>query len=137
MINKNHLNNSITGNIIMKTLITLLATTLFTSVVITTTAQAQNPISSLTYEDSSNMFSSVDYTNSSHSKVLSFGDDHNKQSVWSTEYEQYVNPAEFTTEIASLDDVNRYMEVNPSAAQKTKGREVFIYNETAGEYHLQ
>ena len=121
----------------MKTLKTLFIATLFTSAAISGIAHADNPISSLTYEESSNMFSSVEYQDSQHTRILSYGDDHNSHSVWSTEYEEYVNPVDFKTEIASINDVNRYMEGNPSAGQTMKGREIFIFNENAGEYQLQ
>lgn len=120
----------------MKTLQTLLTATLFAS--ISMTAQAGNPISSLTYEDSSNMFSSVSYQSSESVGILSYGDNANSDSVWSTEYEEYVNPGDFKqAEIASVDEFNQYMDSHPTAAGRIKGREIFIYNETAGEYHLQ
>ena len=123
----------------MKTLNTLLTVALFASAAIT--AQADNPISNLTYEESSNMFSEVNTQLSTHFStpevILSYGDDANKNSVWSTEYEQYVNPADFQqANIASVEDVNRLMGDNPTAAG-TSSHEVFIYNELAGEYQLQ
>ena len=67
--------------------------------------------------------------------ILSYGDDANKGSVWSTEFEQYVNPGDFQQDIASVKDVNRLMSDSPTAAGTS--RETFIYNELAGEYHLQ
>ncbi len=68
--------------------------------------------------------------------ILSYGDDANKNSVWSTEFEQYVNPGDFQQgEVASVEDVNRLMDDNPTAAGTS--RETFIYNELAGEYQLQ
>ena len=77
------------------------------------------------------------HQNSTQVDILSYGDNSNKSSVWSTEYEQYVNPADFEpSEIASVSDINQYMDGNPAAAGKSSGT-VFIYNETAGEYHLQ
>ena len=119
----------------MKTLNTLLTAALFASAAIT--AQADNPISNLTYEESSNMFSEVSTQISTPEVILSYGDDANKSSVWSTEYEQYVNPADFQqANIASVEDVNRLLGDNPTAAG-TGSHEVFIYNELAGEYHLQ
>ncbi|MCP3849446.1 MAG: hypothetical protein GY694_04290 [Gammaproteobacteria bacterium] len=121
----------------MKTLKILLTSALFASAAITGTVQAENPLSALTYEDSQNMFSSISYENSGQIGILSYGDDLNKDSVWSAEYEQYVNPVDFKQEIANIDDVNQYMGSNPTAAGRIKGREVFIYNENAGEYHLQ
>ena len=117
----------------MKTLTTILTATLFATVAIT--AQADNPISNLTYEDSSNIFAEVSTQSSTPEVILSYGDDANKASVWSAEYEQYVNPGDFKSEIASVEDANRLMGDNPTAAGTS--RETFIYNELAGEYHLQ
>ncbi len=122
----------------MKTLKTLLTTALFASVAATGVAQADNPLSNLIYDDSSNIYSKVSYQDSSPVGILSYGDNANTDSVWSTEYEQYVNPADHKqSEIAGIEDVNQYMGSNPTAAGRMKGRETFIYNETAGEYHLQ
>jgi len=116
---------------------TLLTSALLASVVITGTAQADNSLSNLIYEESSNIYSEVNHQSSTPVGVLSYGDDANSGSVWSTEYEQYVNPADFKpAEIASVGDVNQYLGSNPTAAGKSNGN-VFIYNETAGEYHLQ
>jgi len=39
--------------------------------------------------------------------------------------------------MASVGDVNQYMGKNPTAAGSRKNQDVFIYNETVGEYHLQ
>ena len=121
----------------MKTLTTLLTSALFASVAITGTAQADNSLSNLIYDESSNIFADVSYTKSTATGIRSYGDDYNQDSVWSSEYEQYVNPADFKqAEIASVGDANQYMGSNPTAAGKSSGN-VFIYNETAGEYHLQ
>ena len=121
----------------MNTLKTLLTSALFASVAITGTAQADNSLSSLIYEESSNIYSEVSHQNSTPVGIVSYSDDANKNSVWSSEYEQYVNPADFKqAEIASIGDVNQYMGSNPTAAGTSSGN-VFIYNETAGEYHLQ
>ncbi|MCW8932377.1 MAG: hypothetical protein OQL19_19345 [Gammaproteobacteria bacterium] len=121
----------------MKTLKILLTSALFASVAITGTVQADNSLSNLIYEESSNIYSQVDLQTSTQEGILSYSDDANSKAVWSTEFEQYVNPADFQQDIASTDDVNQYMDSNPTAAGRTKGREVFIYNETVGEYHLQ
>ena len=121
----------------MKTLKTLFTSALFASVAATGIAQADNSLSNLTYEDSSNIFTDVSYKKSTAASIRSYGDDHNQNSVWSFEYEQYVNPGDFTpAEVASIGDLNQYMGSNPTAAGQSSGR-VFIYNETAGEYHLQ
>lgn len=122
----------------MKTLKILVTSVLLASAAITATAQADNSLSNLIYEESSNIFTDVSYKKSTPTGIFSFGDDHDNDSVWSSEYEQYVNPADFKqAEMASIGDVNQYLGSNPAAAGKMKGREIFIYNETAGEYHLQ
>ena len=114
----------------------LLISALFASVAITGIAQADNSLSSLIYEESSNIYSEADHQSSTPVGVLSYGDNANSGSVWSTEYEQYVNPADFKqADIASIGDVNQYLGSNPTAAGQSS--ETFIYNETAGEYHLQ
>ena len=116
---------------------TLLISALFATVSIAGIAQADNSLSSLIYEESSNIYSEASHQNSTPVGVLSYGDDANSGSVWSTEYEQYVNPADFKqADIASIGDVNQYLGSNPTAAGQSSG-ETFIYNETAGEYHLQ
>jgi len=120
----------------MKTLKTLLTSALFASVAITGTVQADNSLSSLIYEESQNIYSEVTHQSSTQEGIASYSDDANKTSVWSSEYEQYVNPADFKQDAASIDDVNRYMGSNPTAAGQSSSN-VFIYNETAGEYHLQ
>ena len=121
----------------MKTLKTLLSSAILASVVITGTAQADNSLSSLIYEESSNIFADVSYERGTEDSIRSYGDDHNQNSVWSFEYEQYVNPTDFKqAEISSIEDINQYMGSNPTAAG-ANGNGVFIYNETAGEYHLQ
>ncbi len=122
----------------MKTLKSVIASVLLSSVALTAVVQADDSLSSLIYEDSSNIYSEVTLQSSQPVGIISYADDANKTAVWSAEFEQYVNPADFTRKsIASLDDVNKYMGSNPSAAGRMKGRETFIYNETAGEYHLQ
>ncbi len=121
----------------MKTLKTLLTSALFASVAITGTVQADNSLSSLIYEESSNIFSEVTHQSSTQEGIVSYSDDANKNAVWSAEYEQYVDPADFKqADVASLDDVNQYMGSNPTAAGNSNSQ-VFFYNETAGEYHLQ
>jgi hypothetical protein len=119
----------------MKSLNTFLTASLVTMVF--TAAQAENRLGGLIYEDSSNMFSTVTSQSSEPVGILSFGDDHNQNLVWSTEFEQYVNPANFEKSgLANIDDVNQYMSSNPTAAGSIKN-EPFIFNEMAGEYQLQ
>ncbi|MCW8930256.1 MAG: hypothetical protein OQL19_08480 [Gammaproteobacteria bacterium] len=120
----------------MKTLKTLLTTAVFASVAFTSSVQADNSLSNLIYEESSNIYSEVNIQNSTHQGIISYSDDANDKAVWSSEFEQYVDPADFKQDVAKIGDVNQYMENNPTAAGK-KGREVFIYNEIVGEYHLQ
>lgn len=121
----------------MKTLKIVLASALFASVAITGIAQADDSLSSLIYEESANIYSDVTYQSSTAVGILSYGDNSNNKSVWSTEYEQYVNPADYQViEMASIDSVNTYMDKNPTSAGGNS-RDVFIYNDTAGEYHLQ
>ena len=91
----------------MKTLKTLLTAALFASVAVTGTAQADNSLSNLIYDQSSNIYSEVSHQNSTSEGVLSY-------SVW----------------------INQYLGSDPAAAGKNNGS-TFIYNETAGEYHLQ
>lgn len=119
----------------MKTLKTFLTASLVT--MLFTVVQADNPISALTYENSSNMFSAATHQSSTPVGILSYGDDYNQNSVWSTEYEEYVDAADFEkSELVSIDNINQFMENNPTASGSIK-REPFIYNETVGEYHLQ
>ncbi|MCP3849549.1 MAG: hypothetical protein GY694_04830 [Gammaproteobacteria bacterium] len=117
---------------------TLVTASLFASVTLAATAQADDALSNLIYEESSNIYSEISLKASEQIGVLSFGDNANKNSVWSSEFEEYVNSADYkSTDIVSIDDVNQLMENNPTAAGRAKGREVFVYNTTAGEYHLQ
>ena len=120
----------------MKTLKILATATLLSSIAITGTVQADNSLSNLIYEESSNIYSEVTHQTSTQEGILSYSDDANRNSVWSSEYEEYVNPADFKQEVVSMDDVNQYMGSNPTAAG-TNSSSVFIYNEMAGEYHLQ
>ena len=122
----------------MKTLNKILTTALFASITFAGTAQADNSLSSLIYEESSNIYSEVNHQSSTPTGIISYSDDANKNSVWSSEYEQYVNPTDFQqANIANVSDVNEYMGSNPAAAKRMNGRETFTYNEIAGEYHLQ
>jgi len=125
----------------MKILKTLLTSSLIASVVITGTAQAEqlwdDALYNMVYSVSSETLNVSDHKRSTQVGILSYGDNYNKNSVWSSEYEQYVNPADFKqADIASIGGVNQYLGSNPTAAGKS-GANVFIYNETAGEYHLQ
>ena len=57
--------------------------------------------------------------------------------VWSTPYEQWVNPADFnSTAKQTIANALQELEDNPPAAGKLSSA-VFIWDETAGEYQLQ
>jgi len=61
------------------------------------------------------------------------------EEVWSVEYEQWVNPADYnSTAKLTVADILQELETNPPAAGGVRPNNgVFIYNETAGEYQLQ
>lgn len=60
------------------------------------------------------------------------------EKVWSVEYEQWVNPADFnSTAKLTVADILQELEINPPAAGGVRPNGVFIYDETAGEYQLQ
>lgn len=60
------------------------------------------------------------------------------EEVWSVEYEQWVNPADFnSTAKLTVADVLQELETNPPAAGGIRPNGVFKYDETAGEYQLQ
>ena len=69
---------------------------------------------------------------------VSFVKDTGEQ-VWSVEYEQWVNPADFnSTAKLTVADVLHELETNPPAAGGVRPNNgVFIYDENAGEYQLQ
>ena len=58
--------------------------------------------------------------------------------VWSVEYEEYVNPADFNLiEQNSVAGLIKEMENNPPAAGGTLTGDTFKWDATAGEYQLQ
>ena len=127
----------------MKNLKTVTTLVLLTSVITSGIAKSESiedsALSSLIYEDSSNMFAVVSHkqANTNEVDIRSYGDDFNKDAVWSTEYEEYVSIDYFRQSgLANSGLVNRYINDNPTASGE-KIAEVFKYNETAGEYHLQ
>ncbi len=125
----------------MKTLKTIITSALFASVAFSGLVQAEamteNELYAVIHTESADIFTVGDYRKSIDEGVVSLGDDYNKNSVWSVEFEQYVNPQDFQpVELGSADDVNKYISDSPTAAGSSQ-KEVFIYNETAGEYHLQ
>ncbi len=125
----------------MNTLKTILTSALFATAAFSATAQAEqqwdDALYNIIHPESADIFNVGDYKKSAEQSIFSLNDDYNKNSVWSYEFEQYVDPAEFrSNELASNGDVNQYMEQYPAAAG-SQSQPVFIYNETAGEYHLQ
>jgi hypothetical protein len=124
----------------MKTLTTLLTSALLASTAFIGTAQAEvrsdNALYDIIHPESADIFNvGSDYQKSAPQGIVSLNDDHNANSVWSYEFEQYVNPADFQLS-NQITDVNQYLSDQPSASG-SRGHEVFIYNEMAGEYHLQ
>lgn len=126
----------------MKNLKTVITLVILSSVAVSGIASAaslhNSALSSLIYEESSDIFSVTAHTKSTNDNdIRSYGDNYNKESVWSTEYEQYVNSADFKrVSLETTDVVNQYVENNPTASENLS-TEVFVYNENAGEYHLQ
>ena len=125
----------------MKTLKTLITAALLSSVATIGIVQAEpmseNELYNVIHTESADIFTAGDYRRSIDEGVVSWGDDYNKNSVWSVEFEEYINPSDLQrSEISSIDDVNQYLSSSPTAAGSSQS-EVFIYNETAGEYHLQ
>ena len=63
---------------------------------------------------------------------------HTGEEIWSVEYEQWVNPADFnSTAKLTVADILQELETNPPASGGIRPNDVFIYDETAGEYQLQ
>ena len=59
------------------------------------------------------------------------------QEVWSVEYEEYVNPADFNlTTQDSVASMLQELDSNPPAAG-ARSDDIFKWDETAGEYQLQ
>ena len=116
----------------MKTLKTLFATAIIASVALAGTAQADELMDTI-HPESADLFDHSSSINArGQNEIVSLSDDSNPQ-VWSYEYEQYVNPADFTGN--DYADINAYMEANPTAAGGTSN-EVFIENPMDGDYHL-
>lgn len=124
----------------MKTLKLVLTSALFASIAFSASVQAEqwdDALYNIIHPESADIFNVGEYKQAGEVGIFSLNDDYNPNSVWSYEFEEYVNPADYQRpELAGTDDVNKYMGNNPTAAGHNT-REVFIYNETAGEYHLQ
>ena len=125
----------------MKTLKTVITSALFVSVamagMVYAAPMSENELYDTIHPESADIFNSGDYRSSGTPGIVSAGDNHNKSSVWSVEFEEYVNPADFKqAKTADSRDINELVRNNPTAAGKNS-RNVFVYNEVAGEYHLQ
>lgn len=121
---------------------TMLSSALFATVTFSGAVQAEqqwdDALYNIIHPESADIFNVGEYKKSTQQEgVFSLNDDHNKNSVWSYEFEQYINPAELQrAELASVNDANQYMGNHPTAAGGDT-HQVFFYNELAGEYHLQ
>ncbi len=120
---------------------TMLTSALFASAAFSASVQAEqqwdDALYNIIHPESADIFNVGEYKKSTQEGVFSLNDDYNKDAVWSYEFEQYVNPADLQRPVlASTDDVNQYMGSHPTAAGDGT-HQVFFYNETAGEYHLQ
>ena len=121
----------------MKTLKTILASAVFTSVALTGITQAapisDNDLYDIIHPESADIFNVGAQRNSAPTEIVSLNDNNN-DSVWSVEFEEYVNSSSFKQ--AEIIDINELISSNPTAAGGT-GHKVFIYNELAGDYQLQ
>jgi len=121
---------------------TTLSSALFAAVTFSASVQAEqlwdDALYNIIHPESADIFNVGDYKKSTQQEgIFSLNDDHNSNSVWSYEFEQYINPADLQpAELVSVDDANQYMGNHPTAAGGDT-RQVFFYNELAGEYHLQ
>ena len=125
----------------MKTLKTIISSALLTSFAAVGIAQAapmsESELYDVIHTESADIFTVGDYRRSTDEGVVSLGDDYNKNSVWSVEFQEYINPGDLQkSEISSIDDVNQYLSKSPTAAGSSRS-EVFIYDETAGDFQLQ
>ncbi len=122
----------------MKTLKLIFASTVIAASLLSVTAQADE-LMDIIHPESADLFH-FDRTlrPSESTPVISLSDDKNSNKVWSYEYEEYVNPADFVANnsITNMSDVNRYMDENPSAAGKTSS-DVFKWDATYDGYLLQ
>ena len=117
----------------MKTIKTLIGAAIIASVTLAGTAQADWLMDTI-HPESADLFDhKTSLISTGQNEIVSLGDDNN-QKVWSYEYEQYVDPSDFTRN--DYADINEYMDANPTAAG-SRANNVFYYNELAGEYHLQ
>ncbi len=118
----------------MKTLTTLFASAVIASVSLAGTVQADQLMDTI-HPESADLFdhsTSISASNQNEIVNLNEGSADGSQ-VWSYEYEQYVNPADFAK--PDYADINKFMEDNPTAAGR-RNDEVFKWNELDGDYHL-
>ena len=116
----------------MKTLKSLFAIAIIGTTSLTGTVQADELMDTI-YPENADLFQYKDsIVSSEQAKIVSLGDTSGEK-VWSTEYEQYVNPDDFKK--TTFADINEYMEANPTASGSNR-EPVFKWNENAGDYQL-
>lgn len=119
----------------MKTLTTLISSAIFASVSLAGLAQADE-LMDIIHPESADLFDhSSTYIDSGNTGIVSLNDDRGTL-IWSFEFEQYVNPEDFSAPDYANLDVNSYMEENPTAAGGHSS-DILRWDETADEYQLQ
>jgi len=112
-----------------------LSSAIFASVSFVGLAQADELMDTI-HPESADLFDhSSSFSTSSPTGIVSLNDDRGTQ-VWSYEYEQYVNPEDFSAPDYAGLDVNTYVEDNPTAAGSRNG-DILRWDNTADEYQLQ
>ena len=123
----------------MKTLKIIIASSIIAGAFLTVTAQADE-LMDIIHPESADLFHYDDSLKSSvPTGIFNLNDENSRGDVvWSYEYEQYVNPADFVADgsIYSAQGINRYMEANPTAAGR-HGEEVFKWDANYDGYMLQ
>ncbi|MCU7940006.1 MAG: hypothetical protein KZQ64_13240 [gamma proteobacterium symbiont of Bathyaustriella thionipta] len=121
----------------MKTLKIIVASSVIAVASLSVTAQADE-LMDIIHPESADLFPADTSLKPSEPTGIKSYSDVNGDIVWSTEYEEYVNTADFVADnsINSAQGINRYMESNPTAAGQSS-EEVFKYDETYGGYMLQ
>lgn len=116
----------------MNTLKTLFSSAFIAALSVAGSANADQ-LMDIIHPESADLFDhATTISASGDNKIVSLNDT-TSQEVWSYEYEQYVNPADFAK--ASYADINQYLEANPTAAGSQR-EEVFKLHEPDGDYHL-
>lgn len=116
----------------MNTLKTIFAAAIVTSVSIAGSANADQLMDTI-HPESADLFDHSTMISASGKNDIVSLNDNNGNEVWSFEFEQYVNPDDYSAR--SYADINQYLEANPTAAGGT-GEEVFKLNEIDDDYHL-